>query len=39
MMAEVTLLLDRTAAMTVRASDLTLGDLALDGSDRVQKGA
>jgi hypothetical protein len=35
MMAEVALLLDRSAAMAVRASDLTLGDLALDGCDGV----
>jgi hypothetical protein len=35
MMAKVALLLDRSAAMTVRTPDLTLGDLALDRSDRV----
>jgi hypothetical protein len=35
MMAKVALLLDRTAAVAVRTSDLALGDLALERGDRV----
>jgi hypothetical protein len=35
MMAKMALVFDGNATMTVRTSDLTLGDLAFDGRDRV----